>query len=128
MSILFSVYCNNYQSLTKLSDDILTESQKIGVQIADKIKGGFISLINSISNSFSSLHKMFSFSNEDKNVNSDKKEPLNVRTIPSIFIEDEEKITLDNTSLKSASQAEFDKLKSEMHAKLNICLNNRGDI
>lgn len=109
MSILFSVCFDNYQNLAKSSGRIITASQKSGVQITGKVKECFISLVSSISNSFLSLNKIFSFSNENKNVNSDKKD-----------------VILDGTSLKYSSQAEFDQLKTEMHTRLNTCFNNRS--
>jgi len=126
MNILFSIYCNNYQNLTKLSADIVTESQKTGAQIIEKVKSGFVSMLKSISNSFTCLMRTFSYLNINKNVNSDKVERVYVETPHFFAIEDKKTTVVESNAEKSTSQAEFDKLKYAMHARLNIVFKNNN--
>lgn len=108
MSISFSVHFSDYQCLARLSKNLITGSQKAGTRVTDKIKNGFVALISSISNSSLSVRKNFSFSNADRNVSSNM-EKINLELIPSKII----------------PHTDFDKLKSEMHARLNIFFNSR---
>ena len=108
--------------MTKLSNEIIAESQKVLSQTTDKIKSGFVSLLNSVSNSFASLKKTFSFSagNEMKR---DRKDSACLRTVPSIVIDNTTMNCSDGLSSTSSREREFNQLKAEMHERLNACFN-----
>ncbi|MCS3431531.1 hypothetical protein [Klebsiella sp. BIGb0407] len=127
MSILFSAYINDFKNLTHLSNEIMVESQKIAAQTSSKIKNGFTSFLSSISNSFTSLQKMFSFSAENSKFYSDEKNSSYQRATPSVIVDNAKENTAEDLSSKSAHQERFDKLKAEMHARLNICLNQKNN-
>jgi len=125
MSFLFSVYVNNHQNLTKFSSEVISESQKLATQATGKIKCGFISLLNSISNSFTSLKKIFSFSAGSEKINSVGKDSVFPRTAPPIIVDNTAMSSVDDLPSASSREGEFNKLKSEMHARLNVCFNHQ---
>ncbi len=125
MGVLFPTYINSYQNLTKLSGEVISESQNIASKVTSKIKGGFISLLNSISNSFTSLKKMFSFSAGNEITNSDKKDSVHLKAEPSIIDENAKVNSADDLSSTSTRKSEFEKLKDEMHFKLNSCFKHQ---
>jgi len=125
MSILFSVYVNNYHNLTKLSNEVIAESQKLATQTTSKIKSGFVSLLNSISNSFTSLKKTFSFSTGNEKMNNDGKDSVFLRTTPSVIVDNTAMGSADDLSSTSTRESEFNKFKAEMHDRLNVCFNHQ---
>lgn len=125
MSFLFSVYVNNHQNLTKLSNEVIAESQRLATQTTSKIKCGFVSFLNSVSNSFASLKKTFSFSVGNEKVNNNGKDLVLLRATPSIIVENIAMSSADDLSSTSSRESEFNKLKTDMHARLNVCFNHQ---
>lgn len=125
MSVLFSVYMNNYQNLTKLSREVIVESKKMADEATSKSKSVFVSLLNSISNSFASLQKKCSFSAANEKTNSDKKDPIYLKTAPLITVDNSKENTADYLPAKSPRHNDFSNLKSEMHVRLDACFNHK---
>ncbi|WP_299999422.1 hypothetical protein [uncultured Cedecea sp.] len=125
MSLLFSVYVNGFKDLPKLSHDLIIGSKKIAEKVAGEIKSGFISLLNSISNSFISLQKMFSFSGVESKFYNDDRGSLYQAEPSSAKVENVTENTVENTRSQNIGRDEFNKMKSEMHAKLNYCFNKK---
>lgn len=125
MSILFSVYMNNYQNLTKLSREVIVESKKIVAQATSASKSIFISLLNSISNSFASLQKKFFFSAANEKKSSNKEDSIYLKTVPLIIVDNAKENAADYLSSKPPRHNDFNNLKSEMHIRLNACFNHK---
>lgn len=125
MNVLFKLCINNYQSLTELRKDVIVESQKLATQATSKVKSGFVSLLNSISNSFASLQKAFSFSASNKKMNDDREGSIYLKTEPLVIVDNIKENVADYISSKPPRQDDFNVLKSEMHDKLNACFNRK---
>lgn len=125
MNVLFKLCINNYQSLTELRKDAIVESQKLATQATSKVKSGFVSLLNSISNSFASLQKAFSFSASNKKMNNDREGSIYLKTEPLVIVDNIKENVADYISSKPPRQDDFNVLKSEMHDRLNACFNRK---
>lgn len=125
MNVLFKLCINNYQSLTELRKDVIIESQKLATQATSKVKSGFVSLLNSISNSFASLQKTFSFSASNKKMNNDREGSIYLKTEPLVIVDNIKENVADYISSKPPRQDDFNVLKSEMHDRLNACFNRK---
>lgn len=127
MNVLFKLCINNYQSLTELRKDVIIESQKLATQATSKVKSGFVSLLNSISNSFASLQKTFSFSASNKKMNNDREGSIYLKTEPLVIVDNIKENVADYISSKPPRQDDFNVLKSEMHDRLNACFNRKAN-
>jgi len=125
MSVLFKVYINSYQNLTDLRNDVIVEGQKLAAQATSKVKKGFISLLNSISNTYASLQRKFSFSTSNVKVNNDREGSIYLKTEPLVIIDNTKENVADYLSAKPPRQDDFNILKSEMHDKLKACFNKQ---
>lgn len=128
MNVLFKLCINNYQSLTELRKDVIVESQKLATQATSKVKSGFVSLLNSISNSFASLQKAFSFSASNKKMNDDREGSIYLKTEPLVIVDNIKENVADYISSKPPRQDDFNVLKSEMHDRLNACFNRKVNV
>lgn len=125
MYLLSSTHINNCGNLTESRNEAVFKSKESGIQFSDKIKNGFTSLLKSISNSFSSLKKIFSLSSEVDNIKNNKQTSMfYMKNLPFEVVEN--KVTMDDKSSKPLSSDNFDKFKSKMHSDLNFYL--RKDI
>ena len=123
---VFTAGYNNNQNLMKLGAHLVNESIKTTDSIVNKIKSGFLSLLKSVSNSFKCLVKLFSFSKGSNHFNHDQKSNIHFESVPSVAIEEKyTKIYEDNVS-RTSRQAEFHKLKTEMHAQLGAMFKQRA--
>jgi len=125
MNVLFKLCINKYQSLTDLRKDVIIESQKLVAQTTSKVKSGFVSLLNSISNSYASLQKTFSFSASNKKMNNDKEGSIYLKTEHLVIVDNIKENVADYLSSKPPRQDDFNVLKSEMHEKLTACFNKK---
>lgn len=124
---VFSTYCINNQNQIKLGSHLVSESIKAADEVGGKIKSGFLSLLKSISNSFKCLIKLFSFSKVSNPFNTEQKYHVHLESAPSVAIEEKEDKINDDNSSRAAHQAEFHKLKTEMHAKLGEVFKHRSN-
>lgn len=128
MNILFSAYCNNRQHFIKVSNDMLNGSQRVCSKVASAIKNGFVALLQSISNSFKCLVKMFTFTKTSGNLDNSKQERSFSITAPAVMIEKEKEKTLEYDSFNDISRLKFEKLKASMHAELNDLFSRRASV
>ena len=127
MHSIFVTNFNNNSGLVKLGAHFVNESIKVADSVVDKIKNGFLSLLKSISNSFKCLVKLFSVYKGTHHINTDKKSNIHFETVPSVAIEAKDRTIHEDNSSRSAQQAEFYKLKTEMHAKLGAIFKHQKD-
>lgn len=127
MNILFTAYCDRRLDLVKISDQMVHEAKKVTTKATQSIKSGFVALLKSISNSFKCMVKMFTVSKVSQTAGDTTLQPQRVffEAVPAISVEKEKEHTLEDNPFNDSSRQYFNKLKAEMHVKLNDVFANR---
>lgn len=128
MNILFTAYCNNRLDLVKISDEMVHETKKVTTKVTQSIKNGFVALLKSISNSFKCMVKMFTVTKVSQGAAYSNLQPQRVysEVVPTVSVEKEKDRALEDNPFNDASRQYFNKLKAEMHVKLNDVFANRA--